>query len=150
MTRLFCGCESSQFRVLFLPSRCFRAFWVPRDRIYPGEDIARGGGTQRATAYLVVAKVFVAAVVGYRAYEQLAGCNEKVVAAVGVSVSSVALIQTSTLREAENAAYASSPRFPREQAVSVSVSLGWQSNITLQPWMTPRVGTCCLISSYRS
>ena len=91
--------------MLFLPSRCFRAFSVPRDRIYPGEDIARASGTQRATAYLVVAKIFVAAVAAYRAYEQLAGCNEKGVAAVGVGVSSVALMQTSALREAENAAW---------------------------------------------
>ena len=31
----------------------------------------------RARAHLVVAKIFVAAVAAYRAYEQLAGCNEK-------------------------------------------------------------------------
>ena len=41
----------------------------------------------------------------YRAYEQLAGCNEIGVAAVGVGVSRVALMQTSTLREVENAAW---------------------------------------------
>ena len=37
----------------------------------------RAGGTKLATAYLVVAKIFVAAVAAYRAYEQLAGCNEQ-------------------------------------------------------------------------
>ena len=55
--------------------------------------------------YLVVAKILVATVAAYRAYEQLAGCNETVVAAVGVGVPSVALMRTSTLREAENAAW---------------------------------------------
>ena len=76
---------------------------MPRDRVYPGEDIACGA--QRATAYLVVAKIFVAAVTAYRAYEQLAGCNDIGVAAVGVGVSSVALMQASTLREVENASW---------------------------------------------
>ena len=61
------------------------------------------GGTQRATAYLVVAKIFVAVVAAYRAYKQLAGCNEKRGSCCGRVVSSVALIQTSTLREAKNA-----------------------------------------------
>ena len=51
-----------------------------------------------------MAKIFVAAVAAYRAYEQLAGCNKIGVAAVGVGVSRVALMQTSTLREVENAA----------------------------------------------
>ena len=40
--------ESSQFHVLFLPSRCFHAFLVPRDRVYPGEDIARERVAHRA------------------------------------------------------------------------------------------------------
>ena len=48
---------------------------MPRDRIYPGEDIARERVAH--SALLVVAKIFVAAVAAYRAYEQLAGCNEK-------------------------------------------------------------------------
>ena len=53
----------------------FGATW---SHIFGREDIARERvAHKRATAYLVVAKIFVATVEAYRAYEQLAGCNEK-------------------------------------------------------------------------
>ena len=87
--------------MLFLPSLRFRAVLVPSDRVYPGEDIARERA-HSATEYLVLAKLFVAAVAADRAYEIVAGCNEKRVVALGIGVSSMALMQATTLREPEN------------------------------------------------
>ena len=98
----------------------------------------------------MVAKIFVAAVAAYRAYEQLAGCSEIEVAAVGVGrVKCGADANKHIARSRECCMAVLAHLGLRERAVSVSVSLGWQSNITLQPQMTPGVGTCCLISSYR-
>ena len=37
----------------------------------------RAVSSKHATAYLVVAKILVAAVAAYKAYEQIAGCNEQ-------------------------------------------------------------------------
>ena len=86
MTRFFSVVANHlNFACCFCRRGVFRAFWCHVIAYIRGGYRARAGGAQRATAYLVVAKIFVAAVAAYRAYEQLAGCNETGVAVVGVA-----------------------------------------------------------------